>query len=458
MGKRSSRFLVSAAVCFGSAQASAATLPFDGSPVQEFVGPAISQRFLTDDVSVVRSPAGAACVLSATIDIERSRYVAKGPGPDVPFAEITRSRATSVQIIAPVDGAPETIRVQLKYPIEAAAPMFLRVGGRAYAVRAFLEASGDSLRITDPALIAALRPRLSAGDDVKLVASSLDTGHRVEDRIPPVDLAPLDDCLASEPARAAQALEPSTHISLSFSADPATAPHATPQEVRVCGITDPATTVYRGTIRETTGFFSQTRDVFVSYDPDGRISQVHIPGIYEARSGRDGIYDGDVSIAANSNDPMAPNAVKGCLGAAPMPVCAYDTGAAGPDDVTRLDACVGELLSGDLPENAAFLSDFDIAGARTPRGPGTIAFPRSTRFPFTGGGGGGGFGGGGGSSTPRTPVFEPPTPTGGDEESPPPPLSVVPAPASLGLLASGLIILGLVGPLVARRRRASDCA
>jgi hypothetical protein len=421
------------------------------------VGPAISQRFLSDYVSIVRSPDGAACVLSATIDIERSRYVSEGPGPDVPFEGVTRSRASSIQFVAPVDGAPETIRIQLKYPVEAAAPIFLRVGGRAYAVRAFLEASGDSLRITDPALIAALRTRLSAGDDVKLVASSSDTGHRVEDRIPQIDVAPLDNCLTTEPARAAQALEPSTHVALSFLADPATAAHATPQEVRVCGITDPAAIVYRGKIRETTGFFSQTRDVFVSYDPDGRISQVHIPGIYQVKSGRDGIYDGDVSIAANSNDPMAPNAVKGCLGSAPMPVCAYDTGAAGPEDVMRLDTCVGELLSGDLTEDAAFLSDFDIPGARTGRGPGTIAFPRSTRFPFTGGGGGGGGfgGGGGGSPTPRTPTPDQPTPPEGGGEPPPTPISVVPTPASLGLLVSGLIVLGALAPLVARRRRTS---
>jgi len=440
---------VLAAFAFAAASAllaEAATL--GGGAVQP--GPPIHQRFIGKGASVVRSPAGAACMVSAALDIEGARYLARGDRAPVDFSEVIRSYAASVQFIAAAPQMAETVRIQLKYAVADGGAPTLEIDGQTYDLSAALETSGDSLLLDDPAVVAALRAAIDSGASASVAAVSRDTGRLVIDAMPAIDFTSYDVCRVIGPAtEGARAPELTNQIAVEYIAEPEAAMLATPIQARACGVTDPSVALYRGRLVQTTGFVSQTEDIFVAFDPDGTVRHAYIPGIFDAALRGDGAYDGGVSIAANSNDVLTANAVTGCLGAAPVAIC-DQSGliGSGADGARALGQCYGDLLAGDPFKDPQFLSDFalDEPGAiTTPPAKAGDAISQATAysgggfpggFPsgFFGGGGGGGGGSGGGGSGGGGGG------SGGGGSTPP---TVVPLPAAALFLLSSVALLAL---------------
>ena len=193
-------------------------------------------------------------------------------------------------------------------------------------------------------------------------------------------------------------------------------------------MTDAPGVLHLARLDSVTGFFAQTDKVFVAFAADGTLAQVYIPGILDGDF-RDGGHRVRLSQAADSNLPTVQNDVKGCLGAATVPVCHYDLAGGGH----LLGACIGTggPDGGFVPDTIA-----SYEPGSTPTGP-TL--------------GGGGSSGGGSGFTPGgfTPapgggpdtVEEVDGETGGGGGGGGP--SPVPVPAPFMLLAAAL--LGLVG-------------
>jgi hypothetical protein len=406
--------------------AAAAPLPAPG-PGSGLGGTGVPmhQRFLGNGASVVTTPEGRVCVASRRIAIETSDY--RDPdGTAVPFAEILRSPASSVQAVAGPEAAPG-FRVQLKYAVAPEAPLVLMLGGRRIDVRPMLEPSGDSLWIAGgPAadLTADLARAFAADDPVTLEARSAETGRSVTDRLPAPDLAALADCLAQLPetlpeaspeaspgpgpeagsaAEAAAAPDlPSDAIGIVFAAEPDPETRATPEDFAACGMADPGLPLHLGRIRATTGFFAQTDKVFVAFDEAGEPAQVYVPGVFDA--GFEG-FEGSarVSRAADGNVPGAENRVAGCLGAGGTGLCRYRDA----DGSHRLGPCLSDFLpaSGELFDPAPPPAPVPVWTGWPPRGPAPAsaalaprAFPIALSLPGGGGSGGGSGGGNGGGS------------------------------------------------------------
>lgn len=446
------------------------------APVVEAVnkptrGPAISQLFVGGDASFIQSASGAACVASKPIRIDESSYIEPDGQTRTPFEDIVRSRGASIQLVAPrADGAPFW-RIQMKYPIRADRPMTLTIDGAAHDVSAALEASGDSLRLEQPELVAALRGALAGGLPAVLEAISSDTGRRVVDALPALGFEAFDAC-DSNADSLVDAPAPSLDISVAVAAPQVEANRVTLEQARICGMGDAEGALYRGRLRETTGFFAQTDKAVVAYSADGVVERVYVPGVFDARRTGDGGYMAAVSIAADSNDPLAPNAVKGCLGddIAPMSFLSGDF------DEIRLSPPIDRLLAGDrdgwltpnaflaggdpvsAPAGVPQVGSFQAAtpsrtlahslpnvnpGAVTP-GPSSGPPSRSTGSQASnpdGGGSDGGDGGDGGSGGGGSDGGDGGSGGGGD-------VSSVPIPGSLALLLAG------VAALVGFRRRA----
>lgn len=326
---RAALLLVTAASLSGAAPSRAAVVDL---PDKTFAvvgrGLPIRQVFRADGTSVVTTAGGSVCVASRRIEIAGSSYT--GPtGDPIPFAMVTRSPAASVQAIRQMDGR-TGFRIQLKYSLRPDAPAWLEVGPAAPTdIASRIEASTDSLWL-DGEEAAALVAAGRSGDPIRLTGVSADTGRRVTDMLLLPDLAALQACattLAPGPA----VMPPLAHqVSLAFvaSANPATL--ATPEDIGACNMTPTDRPLHLGRIRETTGFFAQTDKVFVAFDPDGRIEQVYVPGVFDAGLYGRGTGEARVSIAADANTPDAPNAVKGCLGAESLAICHLPAGG-GPD-------------------------------------------------------------------------------------------------------------------------------
>jgi hypothetical protein len=411
------------------------------------LGEPLSQTFLSDAASFVRTPSGDACVASAVIDIEASAYA--GPdGAPVPFDDVIRSRATSAQYVAPADGGPPFFRIQYKYFPRPDRPMPLVAGGETHDLARFLEPSGDSVRVDDPAIVAAMRAALEGGAGLRVEGVSRDTGRHVSDALGAMAFTTVDLCVAHAAELPERTTPPAAVVSLEIDVAPRPAFRADVEAARACGMTDPAGPVYRGRVRHTTGFFAQTRTVYAVFAPDGTVAHVYVPGVFEARESG-GVHLGDVSIAANGNAPLDVNRVSGCLGSAPVAAYGYVL----EDGVHGFGAGFGEggyvggdLLSGDLSLFETLAGLVDPIGALTPAvaapiagggflstGPGSGGggTPGVGSFGPGGGAGGGGGGGGGGGS-------------GGGGPLPPPP-AVIPAPPAFGLMGAALLLLAAQG-------------
>ena len=400
-------------------------------------GQAMTQQFLPSGASIVSTLAGRACVVSQRIGIETSVYTDPG-GSVIPFTEIRRSIAASVQAVAPLNDAMSNrvtdaqigFRVQLKFSPAPGTPILLTLDGVQRDVQTLLEPSTDSLWI-DGAAAAALQAAFNAGARPMLQAISADTAHLVTDLLDAPDLAALSACQVilamAVPADTgltsglplASALPLTNDIRVTFRADPATAPLASLPELRACGMTDQPGELHLARLDSVTGFYAQTDKVFVSFDAAGDLAQVYIPGIFDGDF-RAGAQQVRLSQASDSNVPTALNTVKGCLGAAVMTACHYDLG----QGDHLLAPCIepGRPKGGFVPQTvASALPETPPPGGNagggftTPPGPTT-----------TGGGLGGGDGGGGGG--------------GGDGGGPSP----VPLPAALPLVLAGLGALGVI--------------
>jgi hypothetical protein len=388
-------------------------------------GAALRQEFRPDGSSVVTSVDTKVCVVSRRIDIETSTYRAAAGG-FVPFADIRRSPASSVQAVADTVGV-QGFRVQLKYSPRLSDPITLQIGSQVFDLRTAVEPSTDSLWIVGPAA-AALAAGFRTEQRGKLIATSVDTTNLVTDVLVPMDMAALDRCQADIAKQTPDDPQLTNEIRVSFVADPKTTPLATLPELRTCGMTDPPGRLHIAQLDSVTGFFAQTDKVFVSFDDAGQVAQAYIPGIFEADF-RNGGRMVRISRAADGNLPTAPNAVKGCLGAAAQTLCDYTEGNG-----------TGHLLADCVDGNG--LADQELAGlpeaptglgqSITPPGQGGGIIPSGGGIPI---GGGGTTGGGGGTNPP-----------------PPPP---DPDPSPVPLPATGfLLFAATLGLSVLRRRKA----
>ncbi len=426
-------------------------------------GEALAQRFLGPEVSVLRTPRGASCIASAPIAVRDSSY-SEPDGAAVPFSDIVRSPAASVQVVAPLNGGARSLRVQLKFSVAPGRPIMLEGPGFAFNVADAVEPTTDSVRLTRPARVAAVFDALAAGEDVRLTAQSRDTARTVIDRLPALDRGALETCLANpSPARAVT--PPADRaVTLEATAAPTARSRVEPVEAADCGMAETGGPIHLGRVLRTTGFFAQTRDVYVVFDGAGRATHAYVPGVFKAIGSGGGLYAGDVSIAADANAPDAPNRVTGCIGAAPARFCAWP---AAPG-VVAFGPCEGALLAGDLlsaemldqgellgdfteiPFDAAavgpepVLADFGLSsGGSTQQGEG---FNLGSAIPggggvATGGGGRGGSvaGGASGSRSSQSALAE---------ES----VAIIPAPAAIWSLAGAL---GLLAALRRWTRRAA---
>jgi hypothetical protein len=464
-----------------------------GNPTPPTIGEPILQWFTGSQSSVVETADGTVCVASQPIDIIRSSYVDPA-GASVPFDSVVRSHAASVQFLATRADDRQSLRVQLKYSPLPGAPMAMQIGSRRIDLAPWVEASGDSIRITDQALVTIARAALEGDMPLTVSAVSRATGRRVTDRIEGLRFSGYDACRAG-PALAARPpeLAPSDRVSMEFVVFPGPATQATAEEHRICRVEEPGSTLYRGQLTSITGFVSQTRAVFVTYDEGGQIDQLYVPGIVEGRRRADGTLRTLVSIAANANDPMAEAETSGCIGPAPVALCHEASGSG-----HRLVQCIGTLLASD-PSAIAPLEDAEfLIGSLLERGgsSGPAAVSRLAAVGTGGGVGGGGFGGGGngggtGAANPsRSSNADPvqsrshvtdlsflpgngdPTGFGPDSTGSPgnpgtsgspqtssqgggtPAMPVIPLPASLLLLSSAL---GTMGVLSWARKRRERC-
>lgn len=409
-------------------------------------GQPVHQQFLASGASIMTTADSRTCVVSQRIGIETSIYL-EADGTRIPFAQVTRSIAASVQAVAATGGT--GFRVQLKYSPAPGTPILLALADREIDLQGMLEPSTDSLWITGE-VAAAVAAAFAGTEPVGLTALSADTGRQVTDVLAAPDLVALQAC-ATDLAVAGPAGPLTNEIRISFDADPVTTPLATLPELTACGMTDVPGELHLARLETVTGFYAQTDKVFVSFDDAGAVAQVYIPGIL------DGDFRGDanivrLSLAADSNVPMQENTVKGCLGAKTVTVCHYGLA----DGAQLLAACVGLPGSGDgsdygQPPGETLVSLFS-PGSGTPGSSTPDSGTPGSGTPGSGGGTPGVFTPGPDTGGPDGTIDGelPGDPDGPDPEPPEPPgPSPVPLPAAAWLLIAAL--LGLAAVPVLRR-------
>jgi hypothetical protein len=417
-------------------------------------GDAMAQRFVAPNVAIVRSAVGATCVATGVIDIEGSSY--SGPdGAPVPLDAVVRSPAASVQFLSASPDDPVRARVQFKYPLDATRPVVMTADAVRHDLTRFIEPSGDSLLVTDATIVAVLIDGARQGRRVALSGFSSDTDRLVVDTLPAMDLIGFEACRTGLPGLPDELLPvPATIPQLDYVVERSPAHEATPAQARACGIEPAAGAAYVGRVRDAAGFTTPSDAVIVVFDNDGPPGLVSIPGIFEAR-GKAGEYAVDISIAADVNDPMTENRVKGCLGLASTPLC--DMPVSPEAGHRRIGLCFGSIAMGSLAEfdtlqavpaagdpGSVIASEPGDASPGSPvtAGGGLLGGPKfPTGSPLGGGGGGGGSGGGGGGGG---------SGGGGGGGGP---VAAIPLPPAI------LLSLGALGRLAAagrRRRRGVD--
>ena len=343
------------------------------------VGPPIHQQFLESGASFVRTMDSTYCVVSRRIDIAASEY-RDADGTAVPFDEVIRSPATSIQVMDAPDGSLH-LRVQMKYSPDPAVGIILTIGSEKLYVTEFLEPSTDSLRFKE-ALAARLVAAFRNGLRVQLVAHSRATGRAIKDVLEAPDMAALDACRSQMAVKTATALPPLVRqLSVDFdvSSDPASL--ATLEDYRACGMTATDAPLHVGRIRATTGFFSHTDKIFVSFDKYGGLDRIYVPGLLDA--GFAGATTGvaSVSRSADQNLPNEENAVTGCIGSSAMAICNVSTGEGSGH---RLQACAALPGNDDFVGpgvNGAILTEpAEIVSVLTPAADGDIYSPDAVLF------------------------------------------------------------------------------
>lgn len=388
-------------------------------------GAPLHQLFLDSGASIITTTERRYCMVSRRIDIAASDY-RSADGTLVPFDQVIRSPASVTQGIAGPEGL-MGFRVQLKYSPDPKQAITLVIGDTAQDVAPLLEPSTDSLRF-----VGDLAERLAAafrnGTPVKIVAISRGTKRTVTDVLDAPDMAALSACQTELAALPDTPLPPlANQVSLDFDASPSVETLAKPEDYRACGMKTPDAPLYLGRIRSTTGFYTHTDKVFVSFDDMGRLDRVYVAGLVDAAFAGGASGEAQVSQAADGNLPDAENKVTGCIGGAAQKLC-HIPQIGGPGH--RLQVC-DPLPGGESgnPQIAAF--DPSPAGG----------------LPLGGGTGSPSIGGGG----PGSPILTSGTGGGGDGEEPPPPPP--PPPAPVPLPSAGLLLLLGIGGLVALRRR-----
>ncbi len=388
-------------------------------------GAPLHQLFLDSGASIITTTERRYCMVSRRIDIAASDY-RSADGTLVPFDQVIRSPASVTQGIAGPEGL-MGFRVQLKYSPDPKQAITLVIGDTAQDVAPLLEPSTDSLRF-----VGDLAERLAAafrnGTPVKVVAISRGTKRTVTDVLDAPDMAALSACQTELAALPDTPLPPlANQVSLDFDASPSVETLAKPEDYRACGMKTPDAPLYLGRIRSTTGFYTHTDKVFVSFDDMGRLDRVYVAGLVDAAFAGGASGEAQVSQAADGNLPDAENKVTGCIGGAAQKLC-HIPQIGGPGH--RLQVC-DPLPGGESgsPQIAAF--DPSPAGG----------------LPL--GGGSGSLSGGGGG--PGSSILTSGTGGGGGGGEPPPPPPPPPAPAPLP--SAGLLLLLGIGGLVALRRR-----
>ncbi|MGY9049264.1 MAG: hypothetical protein ACKVKF_20020 [Rhodobacterales bacterium] len=351
---------------------------------------------------------------------------------EAPVGDMEVPLAPDAEVVAFDLPGETSFRIQMKYSPTLDAPISLDLGDRVMDLRDMMEISTDSLLITGEAA-ALLDAAFRKGVTPRLSAVSGDTWHHVTDSLIAPEMSTLDACKDELASDATTPQEVSNAVRVAFKADPATTPLATLPELRACRMNDAPGLLYLAKLEAVDGFFSQTNNIFVSFNEDGTVARAYIPGIFDSNFS-DGIQSARLSLAANSNVPSEPNDVKGCRGEAELQVCSSI-----PEPGSFL---IGPCILGDdrsmFPDATGFVPELGglgpslggpgLAGA-SPANRGSQTFRRT--------------GGGGGSPFPSPPPFGPTTPPTkkppGGETDPPPP--VVPLPASLILICSAFLAL-----------------
>lgn len=401
-------------------------------------GAPLYQRVLDSGASIISTADRRYCAVSHRIDIAASDYRG-ADGAVIPFDQVIRSSAASTQVMAGPDGL-MGIRVQMKYSPAPDAEITLTIGTASEEVAMLLEPSTDSLRIGGD-LATRLATAFRDGIAVQLETTSRATGRQVTDVLAAPDMAALTACQTELAALPEAPLPPlSNQLSLDFDASPSVATLATPEDYRASGMKAPDLPLYLGRIRATTGFYTHTDKIFVSFDDKGRVDRVYVPGLMDGRFAGEASGEVQVSQSADSNLPDAENRVTGRGGYVAQHMCHIpQIGGVGhrlqvcdiipaSDPFDEQIAAFDPPLSGGLPLGGG---GFGLRSGST--GSGGSAFIPS-------GGGGGTTGSGGGES---------PEAAGGGKGPPPPPPSPVPVPAA------GLLLLAALGSLLALRRRKS---
>jgi len=346
-------------------------------------GGPIAQNFLDthgENVSFLATSNGISCVASQPLPIADALYVSSD-GTVVPFAEVTRSPASSIQAIAQPD-RPVAFRIQMKYAPDPAKPIVMELDGQSLDLADALESSRDSLWLTG-GTARMLAEALRRGETPALRATSDGTGRQVADQITAPDMAGLDACLVTledllevedmpdtdmsaldisendmptvdvpdMDARAGEAnagdalravmrdtdstitavdgqpFRPALPVAvaglrLEFVARPDPEARVAASALESCRMRDIPENLFLGRLTAVTGFFSQTQDVYVAFNDAGQVQRAYIPGIFDSDLTK-GTNSARVSLAADANLPDQPNTVRGCLGDALLeaPVC-----------------------------------------------------------------------------------------------------------------------------------------
>lgn len=408
------------------------------------LGPAFAQVAAGPGVWRVATPEGRGCVAGRALDVAGAEYLDAG-GRAVDFGQVRRSRGASVQWIA-APGEALRLRVQLKYPVDAARGLVLEVGGRALDMAEALERSGDSLVIRDAAVLAAL-----AEGGGRLTGWSEDTGRRIADALPAGGPEGLADCLAG--LEAAVGPLPGTAPGLRVAAAPSAETRVGPAEAEQCGATVTGVPLHRGRLVGATGFFAPTDAALVGFDRAGAPVQVHLPGVFEALRQSDGSWRARLSISADANEPLRANAVKGCLGDAWVAVCAAPSR---EGEWAWGDCAEAGLAALATPGAGGWPGGGGTLGGGGPGTGGPVTGGGATGGPATGGAATGGrvTGGDGGATVASARFALPPLSIAearGEPDTPPLPEAAVPGPPAFGLLAAAAAWLAFA----ARRRRQS---